>query len=33
MLSKKKSKYLGKNLSTALQEVNNPLENEVGIHK
>ena len=33
MLLKRKLKYLAKNLSAALQAVNNPLENEVGIYE
>ena len=33
MLSKRKPKYSVKNLSVALQAVNNPLENEAEIHE
>ena len=33
MLSKMKPKYSAKNLSTALQAVNNPLDNVVGVHE
>ena len=33
MLLKRKPKYLTKILSAAFQAVNNPLENEVGIHE
>ena len=33
VFSKRKSKYSAKNLSAALQAVNNPLENKVGIHE
>ena len=33
MLSKRKPKYSAKNLSAALQVVNNPLENEIEIHE
>ena len=33
VLSKRKPKSLAWNLSTVLQAVNNPLENEVGIHE
>ena len=33
VLSKKKPKSSAKNLSAALQAVNNPLENKVEIHK
>ena len=33
MLLKRKPKSSVQNLSTALQTINNPLENEVGIHK
>ena len=33
MLSERKPKYLAKNLSAALQVVNNPLENKVGIYE
>ena len=33
MLSKRKPKYSAKNLTTALQAINNPLENDVGIYE